>query len=109
MSTPQIPEKAPRWLIITFVSVVAVAGCGFLFKLTEFAQTLNAAPEVSFALMPVITYLAVAAGFFCLLAWATLGGQWKDIEAAKRWMLENDAALDAATAPPDGDGTSAKP
>lgn len=94
---PRIPDRAPRWLIVAFVAVVAIAGCGFLFKLTEFAQTLQAAPEVSFALMPMVTYLAVAAGFFCLLAWATLGGQWKDIEAPKRFHLENEALLDALT------------
>ncbi len=109
MNVPTIPDKAPRWLLITFIVVVGIAGYGFLFKLVEFAHTLNAAPDVSFALMPMVTYLAVAAGFFCLLGWATLTGQWKDIEGPKRWMLENEAALDAATPAPDADEASATP
>ena len=100
---PAIPDRAPRWLIATFVVVVATAGCGFLYKLFEFSQTLTAAPEVSFALMPLVTYLAVAAGFFCLLAWATLSGHWKDLEAPKRFHLENEAALEAMTPPPAAD------
>ncbi|MBM4016275.1 MAG: hypothetical protein FJ293_15105 [Planctomycetes bacterium] len=97
---PPIPERAPRWLLISFVVVIAIAGCGFLFKLAEFAQTLEATPDVSFALMPMVTYLAVAAGFFCLLGWATLSGHWKDLEAPKRFHLENEAELDARTPPP---------
>jgi hypothetical protein len=93
-----IQERAPRWLLWTFIAVVACAGCGFVFKLIEFGHTLHASPDVSFALMPIITYLVVAAGFFCLLTWATLGGHFKDIEGAKHFMLENERALDAATA-----------
>jgi len=100
---PETPDRAPRWLVITFVVVVAVAGCGFLFKLAEFSQTLSASPDVSFALMPMVTYLAVAAGFFCLLAWATLSGHWKDLEGPKRFHLENEAALEAMTPPPASD------
>lgn len=103
-------DQAPRWLLVTFVVVVGLAGCGFVFKFVEFGQTLTASPDVSFALMPMVTYLAVAAGFFCLLAWATLSGHWKDLEAPKRFHLENEAALDAITPPPgtptEGRGTA---
>lgn len=99
-AAPAIPDRAPRWLLVAFIVVVAIAGCGFVFKLTEFAHTLTAAPDVSFALMPMVTYLTVAAGFFCLLAWATLSGHWKDLEAPKRFHLENEARLEALTPPP---------
>jgi hypothetical protein len=103
MSRP--PDRAPRWLLRLFVVVVLGAGGGFAFKLVEFAQTLRAGPDVSFALMPIVTYLVVAAGFFCLLAWATLGGHFRDLESPKHFLLENERALDAATprsGPPDG-------
>ena len=50
--------------------------------------------------MPMVTYLIVAAGFFCLLGWATMTGHWKDIEGPKRFLLDNEAALDAITPPP---------
>ena len=98
MTAPNLPsDRAPRSLIVTFIVVVAFAGVGFLFKLTEFAHTLTASPDVSFALMPMVTYLIVAAGFFCLLGWATMSGHWKDIEGPKQFLLDNEAALDAIT------------
>ena len=101
MSRPATDLGAPRWLFWTFVAVVGCAGIGFVFKLVEFAHTLRASPDVSFALMPIVTYLVVAVGFFCLLAWATLGGHFKDLEGPKHAMLENERALDAATPPSD--------
>ncbi len=89
-------ERAPRWLIAFFLVVLVSAGCAFVFKLVEFARTLHDAPDVSFALMPIVTYLVVAGGFFCLLAWALLGGHLRDVEGPKYFMLENERALDAA-------------
>jgi hypothetical protein len=94
-------QRAPRWLLWTFGAVVAAAGGGFIFKLVEFSQTLRASPEVSFALLPIVTYLTVAAGFFCLLLWAALGRHFRDLEGPKHFMLENERALDAAAPLPE--------
>jgi hypothetical protein len=91
-------ERAPRWLIGFFLLVLVTAGAAFIFKLVEFARTLHDSPDVSFALMPIVTYLVVAGGFFCLLGWALLGGHLRDVEGPKHFMLENERALDAAAA-----------
>ena len=91
-------DRAPRWLIVLFLVVLVTAGAAFTFKLVEFARTLRDSPDVSFALMPIVTYLVVAGGFFCLLAWALLGGHLRDVEGPKHFMLENERALDAAAA-----------
>lgn len=105
-------ERAPRWLLALFLAVVVLAGAGFVFKLAEFARTLRESADVSFALMPIVTYLAVATGFFLLLAWAALGGHFRDLEGPKHFMLENERELDRRTpsadvpaaASPAGDG-----
>ena len=91
-------DRAPRWLIGLFLVVLVTAGAAFLFKLVEFARTLRDAPDVSFTFMPIVTYLVVAGGFFCLLGWALLGGHLRDVEGPKHFMLENERALDAAAA-----------
>jgi hypothetical protein len=43
----------------------------------------------------MLNYLAVAAGFTCLFIWALLRGMFRDVEAPKHTMLENEAKLDA--------------
>ncbi len=93
-----VRDRAPRWLIGLFLVVLVTAGGAFLFKLVEFARTLHESPDVSFTFMPIVTYLVVAGGFFCLLGWALLGGHLRDVEGPKHFMLENERALDAAAA-----------
>jgi nitrogen fixation-related uncharacterized protein len=90
----------PLWLTAVFVIVVVAAGVGFVIKMVEFAKTLHDAPEVSFALMPIVTYLVVAGGFFFLLAWSFFSGHYKDVEGPKHFLLSNERELDAATPPP---------
>jgi len=93
-------ERVPLWLLATFVVVVAAAGFGFVFKMVEFARSIHDTPDVSFALMPIVTYLVVAGGFFFLLAWSFFSGHYKDIEGPKHFLLANERELDAATPPP---------
>jgi hypothetical protein len=42
----------------------------------------------------MLNYLAVAAGFICLTVWAAHRGMFKDIEAPKYRLLENEDELD---------------
>ena len=66
---------------------------GFINKFAEFYHTLRSDPEGSFTILPMLTYLAVAAGFICLLIWAILHGMFHDIERPKYTMLENEEKL----------------
>jgi cbb3-type cytochrome oxidase maturation protein len=93
-------ERIPKGLLVVFLVVVVAAGCGFVFKMFEFSKSLHDTPDVSFALMPIATYLVVAGGFFFLLAWSFFSGHYQDIEGPKHFLLANERALDAATPPP---------
>ncbi len=84
-------SKSKRWFLVVFsIVMVALAGTAFVVKLIEFFTTATqGGPEAlgSF-LIPVLNYLLVAAGFFCLFLWAYFSGQFSDVEAAKYRMLE---------------------
>lgn len=108
---PGLPPRGPRplprppagpspqvrlFLWVFSVVLVLVAGSAFLFKLIEFysiATTSGPSALASF-LIPVLNYLLVAAGFFCLFLWAYLAGQFRDMESAKYRMLEMQAQID---------------
>ena len=47
-----------------------------------------------FAITPVVNYLLASLGFFCLFFWAIYQGMFRDIEAPKFTMLENERRLD---------------
>ena len=88
--------KARRFLWIFSVAMVLIAGTAFIFKLIEFITTATThGPEAlgSF-LIPVLNYLMVAAGFFCLFLWAYFSGQFRDLEAPKYRMLEMQEQFD---------------
>lgn len=86
-------SKTNRAMLIFMFLVVFLAGIAFSFKVFEFVYTSNQSPAADF-IMPVLTYLVVASGFFCLFLWAYLSGQFKDIEAPKYRMLELDRIFD---------------
>ena len=76
--------------------VILVAGTAFLFKLIEFVHTATTkGPDAmgSF-LMPVLTYLLVAAGYLLLFLWAYASGQFRDVEGPKYRMLEMQDEID---------------
>lgn len=76
------------------VIMVLIAGGGFIFKLIEFLTAFNSGEPFQFSIIPVMTYLIVAAGFGCLFMWAYLSGQFKDIEGPKYRMLEMQEEFD---------------
>lgn len=71
-----------------FVLAVTAAGCMFVYKLFSFLQTIKKDELAGFAFDPILVYGFVAMGFLCLLAWAWLTGQFRDIERPKYEMLE---------------------
>ncbi len=91
-----ISRGTRMFLWIFSAAMVVTAGTAFVFKLIEFfhtATTTGAEALYSF-LMPVLTYLVVAAGFACLFLWALLGGQYRDVEGPKYRMLQMQDEID---------------
>jgi hypothetical protein len=89
-------RKNPFVVPVVFTIIVGGCGLAFMTKLYRFIGTLyEGGPDaLGFALVPVMNYLTVAAGFVMLLVWAFLNGQFVDIERAKYEMLENEARYD---------------
>ena len=82
------PEKTFGIIHVFFVLFVLTAGGLFCFKLFAFLSTIRKDELAGFAFDPILTYGFVAMGFGCLLAWAYLSGQFRDIERPKHEMLE---------------------
>lgn len=98
---PDVDRSGPspatrRFLWIFSITMVLVAGSAFLMKLIEFflTATTSGPDALGSFLIPVLNYLLVAAGFFCLFLWAYFAGQFRDLEAAKYRMLEMQAEID---------------
>ena len=97
-TSPSPRGRAFLWVFSIFL--VVTAGSAFAFKLYEFIHVaLTGDPggsnEMASFLIPVVTYLVVAAGYFCLFLWAYATGQFRDVEAPKLRMLEMQAQIDA--------------
>lgn len=71
-----------------FCLFVLVAGGLFFYKLFAFLSTIRRDELAGFAFDPIVTYGFVAMGFLCLLAWAYMTGQFRDIERPKHDMLK---------------------
>jgi len=88
-------RSAKAWIIGGFgVIVVVSAAVAFGYKLNQFARTLLQGEVPGFAVVPITTYLIVAAGFGLLLVWSFLKGHFKDMEAPKYRMLEREQELE---------------
>ncbi len=84
------------WVLAIVIIVPACAG--FIDKFIQFLHTLEADEEGGgFAIVPIMNYLIVTAGFMCLLIWAIAHGMFRDIERPKYTMLEREAQLDEGT------------
>ncbi len=85
--------------IYGFCLFILLAGAvGFGYKLYEMSTSVLDAPEYGFSLPPVLTYLSVASGFFCLLVVAVMRGMFRNVEQPKYRMLEMEAEYDAQEA-----------
>ena len=87
-SKPKRAGDSKRAIHIFFILAVTTAGCMFTFKLFSFLKTIKKDELAGFAFDPILIYGFVAMGFLCLLAWAYLTGQFRDVERAKYDMLE---------------------
>ena len=81
---PAAYRDAPRRAVhVFFVLAVTAAGCMFCYKLFSFLKTIKRDELAGFAFDPILVYGFVAMGFLCLLAWAYLTGQFRDVERPK--------------------------
>ena len=85
---------ARRSVLACFVLAITCAGGMFVFKLFSFMKTIKKDELAGFAFDPILIYAVVTVGFLCLLAWAFLTGQFRDIERPKYEMLERCDAQD---------------
>src|SRR5208283_1476397 len=67
---------------------------GFAKKFCEFILLYRGDVDGVFAITPIMNYLLASLGFFCLFFWAIYHGMFRDIEAPKYTMLENERKLD---------------
>lgn len=103
ITTPALPAEptaSPRvrvFLWVFSVVLIVTAGSAFIMKLVEFIHTATTRGSDALAsfLIPVLNYLFVAAGFFCLFLWAYFTGQFRDVERCGRRMLELQDEIDA--------------
>lgn len=91
-----------RWFLLIFAAIFFVpAGIGFADKLVAFFRVTFVHAEGRFedgrfAIIPLMNYLLVFGGMFCLLLWAIANGMFKDVEAPKYTMLDSERELDAS-------------
>lgn len=93
---PRTSSKARMFLWAFSIMMVVTAGTAFIFKFIEFLYTATREGSSAMAsfLIPLLNYLIVAAGFFCLFLWAFFSGQFRDVESAKYRMLEMQREID---------------
>ncbi len=87
--------KNPLWVWIFLWTITVLAGFGFVFKVVEFTRAWATGGSANFAIVPVVSYLAVALGFLCIFIWSFIRGEYKDVERVKYRMLEMQDEIDA--------------
>ena len=83
-----------RWVFWIMLTAIVLGGAGFIYKLAQFSKEALANHDGSFAVVPIVVYVFVALGFVCLFLWALLRGQFRNIEAPKRRLLEQEEIYD---------------
>ncbi len=97
MATQQNTSRTHRLVMLLMAVAVLVPSLfGFGTKFVEFIALYRGDVEGAFAISPILNYLLASLGFLFLFGWAALGGMFRDIEAPKYTMLENEARLDEA-------------
>ena len=95
MTTRQITSRTHRVVMLLMAVAVLVPSLfGFGTKFIEFIALYRGDVEGAFAISPILNYLLASLGFLFLFGWAALGGMFRDIEAPKYTMLENEMRLD---------------
>ena len=94
---PTRPSRATRvFLWIFSIAMIVTAGSAFTMKLIDFyvTATREGAQALGSFLVPVFNYLCIAAGFALLFLWAYSRGQFRNVEAPKYRMLEQNRQCD---------------
>ena len=91
---PAPMTRRHRWFMTLFALAVLLPSLyGFGTKFLEFVALYRGDAGGAFAISPILNYLLASLGFLCLFAWAALGGMFRDIEAPKYTLLENENIL----------------
>lgn len=89
-------RRLQHWVVLALaVAVLVPSMWGFGTKFMEFVATFSSDPDGAFAIVPIVNYLLASVGFLLLLVWAVMHGMFRDVEAPKYTMLENEHRLDA--------------
>ena len=95
MTTPKSTTRTHRMVMLLMAVAVLVPSLfGFGTKFLEFIALYRGDVDGAFAISPILNYLLASLGFLFLFGWAALGGMFRDIEAPKYTMLENEMRLD---------------
>jgi len=81
--------------VIFAAAVLAFAGVGFVYKMSEFAATIVKDDIEGFGAAAIGIYLTGVVPLVFLTLWATLSGRFRDIERPKYRMLEMDREIEA--------------
>ncbi|TAH39652.1 MAG: hypothetical protein EYC70_02360 [Planctomycetota bacterium] len=87
-------DRVRFWLTTLLGIVTVCAGGAFIYKVVEFITSLEDLNILGFAVAPLANYFCVAGGFFSLLIWAFLSGQFSDPEQAKLDFLADQERYD---------------
>jgi hypothetical protein len=94
-ATPRTTTRSQTITTIIFALVILIPSLyGFGNKFREFVLLYRGDVDGVFAITPIMNYLLASLGFFCLFFWAIYHGMFRDIEAPKYTMLENERRLD---------------
>ena len=92
------PSRTSRAQVLTTIGfallILVPSMLGFANKFREFILLYRGDVDGVFAITPIVNYLLASLGFFCLFFWAIYQGMFRDIEAPKFTMLENERKLD---------------
>jgi hypothetical protein len=95
INQPRTTSRAQILTTVGFALLILVPSMlGFANKFREFVLLYRGDVDGVFAITPVVNYLLASLGFFCLFFWAIYQGMFRDIEAPKFTMLENERRLD---------------
>jgi hypothetical protein len=76
------------------IAVMAIAGLGFVYKMTEFTFTMAEDDVAGFGAVAVATYLIGMMPIVFLTLWAIVTGRFRDIERPKVRLLELDREIE---------------
>ena len=90
----QKPRRRRAIEIALTAGVCIIAGLGFTYRMSEFAVTIAKDDVEGFGAVALATYLIGVLPMVFLMLWAVMTGQFRDLEATKRRLLEIDEEIE---------------